>query len=523
MLPIPLKYLSRIFTQSSVRLPWFRVHVVLLNDPGRLLASHLLHTALIAGWAGSMLLYELIVLTTSDPVYNPLWRQGAYVLPFCARLGVVYSSYGWSLNAFSTDSIPFWSFETVVGSHILLSGLLILASQWHRQFYDLDVFLCSRSGRLILDLIRIFGIHLLLASLLCFAYGLLHLAGPTIGMWTSDVFGLTGSVRSIKPLFSLLALSPSSYGALPSNHIVAGYFGFTVALWHISSRPSPTLYRILGLGNLESVLSSSIAAVFFLGYLVSAGVWYSAVTSPVELLGPSRYHWDNAYFCTEISYRVKKSGDSLVARSWDQLPDKLILYDYIGGNPAKGGLFRLGPMLKGDGIVQNWLGHLNFEMGTLGLIVRRMPAFFETFPVLLVDSGGTLRSDIPFRRAESLYRLEQVRLSIYFTGGILSGNNSTKPSQIKGYARKAQFGETLTFDKRNSASDGVFRTSPRGWYTFGHVVLSSIFFFGHLWHGARALFRRLWTGLYTDYTAESEYGRYEKLGDTEDAPSDLNF
>jgi hypothetical protein len=46
-------------------LPWYRVHTVVLNDPGRLLAVHIMHTALVAGWAGSMALYEqfLILLT----------------------------------------------------------------------------------------------------------------------------------------------------------------------------------------------------------------------------------------------------------------------------------------------------------------------------------------------------------------------------------------------------------------------------------------------------------------------------
>jgi photosystem II CP47 chlorophyll apoprotein len=38
-------------------LPWYRVHTVVLNDPGRL-AVHLMHTALVAGWAGSMALYN---------------------------------------------------------------------------------------------------------------------------------------------------------------------------------------------------------------------------------------------------------------------------------------------------------------------------------------------------------------------------------------------------------------------------------------------------------------------------------
>ena len=44
-------------------LPWYRVHTVVLNDPGRLIAVHLMHTALVAGWAGSMALYELAAVS----------------------------------------------------------------------------------------------------------------------------------------------------------------------------------------------------------------------------------------------------------------------------------------------------------------------------------------------------------------------------------------------------------------------------------------------------------------------------
>merc|ERR1712207_78337 len=128
--------------------------------------------------------------------------------------------------------------------------------------------------------------------------------------------------------------------------------------------------------------------------------------------------------------------------------------------------------VKGDGIIQNWLGHPLFEMGTAALSVRRMPAFFETFPVVLVDQGGTVRADIPFRRAESRYSVEQVGLTVYFLGG-----------------------EIFSFDKKSVNSDGVFRTSPRGWYSFGHLLLALLFLLGHLWHSARALFKDIWTGL----------------------------
>ena len=43
-------------------LPWYRVHTVVLNDPGRLISVHIMHTALVAGWAGSMALYELSLI-----------------------------------------------------------------------------------------------------------------------------------------------------------------------------------------------------------------------------------------------------------------------------------------------------------------------------------------------------------------------------------------------------------------------------------------------------------------------------
>jgi photosystem II CP47 chlorophyll apoprotein len=72
-------------------LPWYRVHTVVLNDPGRLISVHLMHTALVAGWAGSMALYELAVFDPSDPVLNPMWRQGMFVMPFMTRLGITDS------------------------------------------------------------------------------------------------------------------------------------------------------------------------------------------------------------------------------------------------------------------------------------------------------------------------------------------------------------------------------------------------------------------------------------------------
>jgi photosystem II CP47 chlorophyll apoprotein len=56
---------------------------------------------------------------------------------------------------------------------------------------------------------------------------------------------------------------------------------------------------------------------------------------------------------------------------------KLAFYDYIGNNPAKGGLFRAGSMDNGDGIAVGWLGHPVFrDKEGRELFVRRMTTFF---------------------------------------------------------------------------------------------------------------------------------------------------
>ena len=62
------------------------IHIVVLNDIGRLISVHLMHTALVCGWSSAMILFELAIIDPSDPVFNLIWRQGSYVLAYTARL-----------------------------------------------------------------------------------------------------------------------------------------------------------------------------------------------------------------------------------------------------------------------------------------------------------------------------------------------------------------------------------------------------------------------------------------------------
>ena len=131
-------------------LPWYRVHTVVLNDPGRLISVHLMHTALVSGWAGSMAFYELAVFDPSDPVLNPMWRQGMFVLPFMTRLGISQSWGGWTISGETANNPGVWSYEGVAGAHIGLSGLLFLAAIWHWTMWDVrqDKLRVSKKTRL---------------------------------------------------------------------------------------------------------------------------------------------------------------------------------------------------------------------------------------------------------------------------------------------------------------------------------------------------------------------------------------
>ncbi|AFY30755.1 photosystem II chlorophyll-binding protein CP47 [Calothrix sp. PCC 7507] len=499
-------------------LPWYRVHTVVLNDPGRLIAVHLMHTALAAGWAGSMALYELAIFDPSDPVLNPMWRQGMFVLPFMARLGITKSWGGWSITGESVTGLNLWTFESAAATHILLAGLLFLAACWHWVYWDLEIFKDRKNNEPVLDLPKIFGIHLLLAGLLCFGFGAFHLTGifgP--GMWVSDPYGLTGHIQGVAPEWGAEGFNPFNPGGVVAHHIAAGILGIIGGLFHITFRPPEVLYRSLRMGNIETVLASALATFFFAAFVVSGTMWYGTATTPIELFGPTRYQWDKSYFQQQISRQVQADLDEgkSLSQAWSNIPEKLAFYDYVGNSPAKGGLFRVGPMTKGDGIAQVWSGHAVFKDSEgRELSVRRMPNFFENFPVVLTDNDDIVRADIPFRRSESKFSFEQTGVNVSFFGGALDGQTLTDPSVVKKFARLAQQGEIFEFDRTTFNSDGVFRSSTRGWFAFAHACWGLLWFFGHIWHGSRTIFRDVFSGIDPELDDDQvEFGVYQKVGD----------
>ena len=172
-------------------------------------------------------------------------------------------------------------------------------------------------------------------------------------------------------------------------------------------------------------------------------------------------------------------------------------------------------MVDGDGLATGWLGHPIFKDGDgRELTVRRMPNFFENFPVVLQDKDGIVRADIPFRQAESKYGIEKTGVTVSFYGGALDGQTFSDPKAVKKYARRAQLGEPFSFDRTVYDSDGLFRTSNRGFFAFFHVVFGLLWFFGHIWHGLRAIFQDVFSGVDPALDIEQvEWGYFKKVGD----------
>ncbi|KAF3663434.1 Photosystem II CP47 reaction center protein [Capsicum annuum] len=342
----------------------------------------------------------------------------------------------------------------------------------------------------------------------------LGLYGP--GIWVFDPYGLTGKVQLVNPAWGVKGFDPFIPGGIASHHIAAGILGILAGLFHLSVRPPQRLYKELRMGNIEIVLSSSIAAVFFAAFGVVGTMWYGSATTPIELFGPTHYQWDQGYFQLEIYRRVSAGQveNQSLSEAWSKIPKKLAFYDYIGNNPAKGGLFRAGSMDNRDGITVGWLGHLIFrDKEGHELFVRRMPTFFETFLVVLVDGDGIVRADVPFKRAELKYSVEKVGVTIEFYDGELNGVSYSDPITVKKYARRAQLGKIFELDRATLKFDGIFRSSPRGWFTFGHASFALVFLFGHIWHGARTLFRDVFAGIDPYLDAQVEFGAFQKLGD----------
>jgi photosystem II CP47 chlorophyll apoprotein len=73
------------------------------------------------GWFNGF--YELAIFDPSDPVLNPMWRQGMFVLPFMTRLGVSQSWGGWTISG-EPSSNPEFGVMKVLQLHWVIRSIV---------------------------------------------------------------------------------------------------------------------------------------------------------------------------------------------------------------------------------------------------------------------------------------------------------------------------------------------------------------------------------------------------------------
>jgi photosystem II CP47 chlorophyll apoprotein len=90
-------------------------------------------------------------------------------------------------------------------------------------------------------------------------------------------------VQPVAPSWGADGFNPFNPGGIASSYC-SGNSWYFLGVFHLTVRPPQRLYRALRMGNIETVLSSSISAVFFAAFITSGTMWYGAAATQLNYL-----------------------------------------------------------------------------------------------------------------------------------------------------------------------------------------------------------------------------------------------
>ena len=155
------------------------------------------------------------------------------------------------------------------------------------------------------------------------------------------------------------------------------------------------------MGNVETVLASSIVAVAWAAGVVSGTMWFGSVTTPVQCFGPTRYAWDLGLYLSASESLVQRSCSSRPAEcidGWREVLNGLAFDDYLGGQ-GRGSSRRLG--LPRSERCQFGTSLHSYGLSGRESIVRdgyRPTTLPTAYAFVLLDDRSVVRADQPFRR-----------------------------------------------------------------------------------------------------------------------------
>ncbi len=166
-----------------------------------------------------------------------------------------------------------------------------------------------------------------------------------------------------------MVLTHITLGGIAAHHIAAGVVGIIAAYSTSQLDPQNGSIKPYGWGTLKQYFLAVLQQFSLLLSLLLVLCGTETLPLPSNCLALPVTNGIKATSVKKFSAASKLTllKVQTLDQAWSQIPEKLAFYDYVGNSPAKGGLFRTGPMVKGDGIAQSWQGHAVFKDRRTGI------------------------------------------------------------------------------------------------------------------------------------------------------------
>lgn len=421
------------------RYSWWSGNARFIKLSGKFLGAHLVHTALIIFWSGSMALFELSHFVGEKPLYE----QGFILLPHLATLALCIGPGG--------EITDIYSYFVSSALHLICSGILALGGIYHAIFgperleettYAFD-FAYQWQDRF--RITAILGAHL---GTLATAAFLLFIKAVYLGGLYDTCASGGGDIRLIKD--TCVTLNPYVLGRyllraplgsegwimsinniedLVGGHYWVGIYCLIGGLWHIQTRPFGIIVRGFPWSG-EAYLSYSLSAIALSGSIAAIYSWYNNTAYPSEFYGPTGPEASQAQRFTFL-VRDQKLGIKIASSQGPTALPKYLMRSPTGEIIFGGETMRFWSMQAG------WVEPLRTSFG---LDIYKIQSDIQTW--------------------------QERRAAEYMTHAPLGSLNS-----VGGVATEI---------------NSINYVSPRSWLTSSHWILAYFILVGHWWHGGRA-------------------------------------
>ena len=426
-------------TLVGSRYSWWSGNARFIKLSGKFLGAHVVHTALIIFWSGSMALFELSHFVPEKPLYE----QGFILLPHLATLALCIGPGG--------EITDIYSYFVSSVLHLICSGIPGLGGIYHAIFGPERLeettygFVFGYQWQDRFRITAILGAHL---GTLGSASSLLFVKGVYLGglydTWASgggDIRLIKDTCVTLNPyvLGRYLARAPlgsegwiisiNNMEDLIGGHYWVGVYLIIGGVWHLQTRPFGVIVRGFTWSG-EAYLSYSLSAIALCGSIAAIYSWYNNTAYPSEFYGPTGPEASQAQSFTFL-VRDQKLGIKIARTQGPTALGKYLMRSPTGEIIFGGETMRFWSMQGG------WVEPLRTSFG---LDIYKIQSDIQTW--------------------------QERRAAEYMTHAPLGSLNS-----VGGVATEI---------------NSINYVSPRSWLTCWHWTLGYFILVGHWWHGGRA-------------------------------------